>query len=109
MGGMNPAWSHNGRELFYLVRDLQTRDTIGELKVSLIAVDVSTTGAFKAGEPHPLFSGPYAETTPLRSYDVTADGNFMMVRREGAPDEPVMKLNVVLGWAEELKRKAGGR
>lgn len=37
---------------------------------------------------------------------MTADGQFIMWRRlDPPPDEPVATLNVVLGWAEELKAK----
>ena len=36
---------------------------------------------------------------------MTADGQFIMVRVQDPPDEPVATLSVVLGWAEELKAK----
>ncbi len=36
---------------------------------------------------------------------MTADGQFIMVRQQHPPDQPVTTLNVVLGWAEELKAK----
>jgi Tol biopolymer transport system component len=98
-GGTNPVWSRDGRELFYF------RLGGGLLRTQLMAVDVSTTGDFKKGVPRQLFEGPYAVTNPLRSYDVTADGQFIMSRRQLPPDEPVTTLNVVLGWAEELKAK----
>jgi eukaryotic-like serine/threonine-protein kinase len=98
-GGINPAWSRNGRELFYLARGRNNADR------SMMAVDFSTTGEFKAGSPHLLFEGPYFSTTPLRSYDVTPDGQFIMARQQRVPDQPVAKLNVVLGWADELKRR----
>jgi hypothetical protein len=97
--GGNPAWSRNGRELFYVVRKPATPTR------SMMAVDVSTTGDFKASNPRLLFEGPYGRTTPLRSYDVTPDGQFIMRRSQPPPDQPVTTLNVVLGWAEELKRR----
>ena len=71
----------------------------------MFAADVSTTGDFKHSVPRQLFEGPYLNTIPLRSYDVTADGQFIMVRQQPPPDQPVTTLNVVLGWAEELKAK----
>jgi hypothetical protein len=70
-----------------------------------MAVDVSTVGGFKAGAPHLLFEGPYASTSQSRSYDVTTDGRFIMSRRQAPPDEPITKLIVVLGWAQELNRR----
>jgi hypothetical protein len=44
-------------------------------------------------------------STPLRSYDVTADGQFFMAKQQAPPDQRVTKLNVVLGWGDELKRR----
>lgn len=101
-GGVNPAWSRNGRELFYIA---SRPGVSGPATRSMMAVDFSTTGDFKAGTPRVLFEGPYGSTTPLRSYDVGSDGQFIMVRSQNPPDQPVTKLNVVLGWNEELKRR----
>ena len=70
-----------------------------------MAVDVSTTGDFKAGVPHQLFQGPYAFSSPVRSYDVTRDGTFIMARTTRPPDQPVTLLNVALGWASQLKTR----
>jgi serine/threonine protein kinase len=96
-GGMNPAWSRNGREIFYLTTTPGTK--------SMMAVDVSTIGDFKTGPRHVLFEGPYGSTIPVRSYDVAADGRFIMSRNEAPPDEPITRLTVVLGWAQELTRR----
>ena len=71
----------------------------------MMAVDVPTTGELKASAPHVLFEGPYVITVPLRSFDVTPDGEFIMVLSQDPPDQPVTRVNVVLGWAEELKRR----
>ncbi len=99
-GGSSPAWSRNGRELYFLSGD-------GDVK-SMFAVDVSTAGGFQASAPRLLFTGRYSSTTPLRSYDVTPDGQFIMSLRHAPPDEPVTRLNVVLGWAETLKNQVPG-
>jgi Tol biopolymer transport system component len=78
----------------------------GKPEVAMMAVEVSTDGDVKASVPRVLFDGPYFTTTPLRSYDVTADGQFIMTRPQNPLDEqPVTALHVVLGWAEELKTK----
>ena len=102
-GGSSPAWSRNGRELFYLKQQLSSQ------QLAMMAVDVSTSGDFKAGVPHQLFEGPYWGTIPLRSYDVTTDGRFIMSRVQLPADEPITKLTVVLGWAEELKRRVASK
>ncbi len=99
-GGINPAWSRNGRELFFL-----QPPGPGRPELPMMAVAVSTEGAFTASAPRVLFTGPYAISVPLRSYDVTADGQFIMAPRQDPPDEPVATLSVVLGWAEELRAK----
>jgi Tol biopolymer transport system component len=57
-GGTSPAWSRNGRELFYLAPR-----TNGSY--AMMAVDFSTTG--EPSSPRLLFEGPYNNTTPLRS------------------------------------------
>jgi serine/threonine-protein kinase len=101
-GGTNPVWSRNGRELFYLEGDRS--------KSSMMAVDVSLSGEFKAGKPQRLFDATaYPATAPLRSYDVTPDGQFIMSHIQEGPDQPVTKLNIVLGWANELKRRVPSR
>ena len=68
------------------------------------AADVPPTCDFNS-VPRQLFEGPYLATQPLRSYDVTPDGQFIMSRVQFPPDQPVTTLNVVLGSAEELKAK----
>lgn len=97
-GGNNPVWSR--KELFYL-----GRAAAGNM-VSMMAVDVPTSSDFKAGSSYSLFdASSCAASTPLRSYDVTPDGQFIMTRQQRPPDPPVTRLNVVFGWADELKRR----
>jgi Tol biopolymer transport system component/predicted Ser/Thr protein kinase len=99
-GGVNPAWARSGRELFYL-------EPRPSGKLAMMAVDFAAGGAFKPSTPHALFEGDWESTTPLRSYDVTPDGqHFIMFRTEPPPDERVTKLNVVLNWFEELNKRA---
>jgi serine/threonine-protein kinase len=97
-GGTNPVWSRNSPELFYLEGNRS--------KSSMMAVDVSLSGEFNAGKPHRLFDATaYPVTGPLPSYDVTSDGQFIMSHIQEPPDQPVTKLNIVLGWTNELKRR----
>jgi serine/threonine-protein kinase len=98
-GGANPAWSPNGRELFYL--EPSNRPT-------MMAVDISAAGI--PGTPKALFRGAYATTTPVRSYDVTSRGEFIMARpSSGEPiDQRVTKLTVVIGWGAEVNRRVTG-
>lgn len=97
-GGGGPVWAGNGRELFY------HRLENGILK--MMAVEIATEPEFRASLPQQLFEGPYLATTPVKSYDVTSDGQrFLMVRR-GKPRElePVTEMHLILNWTEELKR-----
>ena len=85
-GGSCPVWSRDGRELFVLRGD------------SVMAVDVDTRGVFRSGIPRELFSGPYdLRTPPVRNYDVSPDGRFIMIKRKflsGAPRQ----LLLIDGW-----------
>jgi hypothetical protein len=101
-GGVMAAWARNGRELFY-VRGAREAPT----KQSLMAVDFTPGPVFKAGTPHELFEFTWSNTTPLRSYDVTPDGRSFIGWRPGEqPDQRVTKLDIVLNWTDELKKRA---
>jgi Tol biopolymer transport system component len=88
-GGLNPVWSPDGRQLYYVNGS------------TVMSVAVTTRGhTFDAGEPQELFSGPFETGSP--QFDVAADGTFVMV--EADPDAKPTQIHVVLNWAEELKR-----
>ena len=90
--GFAPAWSRDGRELFY-------RDG-----VRMMAVDIDTTEeALVVGTPHVLFEGRYNPGIAGRGYDVAPDGRFLMVRPI-KPEPPHTQINVVLNWFDELQR-----
>jgi Tol biopolymer transport system component len=95
-GGHSPTWSPDGREIFYMTG------------TTLMAASVSVHGtSLTAGAPVALFSGPF-DTTQNKSFDVFPDGSgFVMV--EVDPDTRPTRLNVVLNWIEELKKKAAER
>ena len=95
-GGSRPAWSRIGRELFY-------RETTSRMMV--VDYEVAADGSFDAGKPRLLFEGAYRATYPLRNYDVSSDGRFVMGSYEDQPEpQPVTQINIVLNWFEELKR-----
>jgi dipeptidyl aminopeptidase/acylaminoacyl peptidase len=92
-GGNEPAWNPNGRELFYRNGD------------KMMAVDVTTELTFSAGKPRLLFERHYlpaASTIP--AYDVSHDGQRFLMVEDGEPETPITQINIVLNWAEELKR-----
>jgi Tol biopolymer transport system component len=88
-GGEAPRWSRDGRELFY-------RDPV---KNQLMAVEMQPGTTLKAGQPKALFAlGDVA-------WDVAPDGRrFLVAQRQG--DAPTAKLQVVVNFFEELRRKA---
>jgi Tol biopolymer transport system component/predicted Ser/Thr protein kinase len=88
-GGTMPRWSHDGRELFYRNGD------------KVMAVDIQTSPAFRAGTPKVLFQGNYAN-----SYDVAPDGKrFLMIKLPASAQSPTDHVTVVLNWFEELRRR----
>ena len=71
-----------------------------------MAVDVSFSPKFSASRPRKLFSQPVRSEVPTRSYDVSTDGRFLIVKPYVEPTEKVTELQVILNWFEELKRLA---
>lgn len=93
-GGAEPLWSRDGRELFYRAGD------------HVMSVMIETGGGFKASKPQIVFEGKYKlETIALvPSYDLAPDGRrFLMMK--SASDASPTRLNLVLGWFEDLKRR----
>ena len=93
-GGIEPAWSPVGNELFY-------RDGS-----HLVAVPVSTDPVLRPGVPLPLFEDRFASSGGDRTnYDVDRDGQRFLMVSLGNVKEPT-ELHLVLNWFEELKRIA---
>ncbi len=87
-GGYRPAWSRDGRELFY-------RGGRGSPKMIVATIEVEPE--FRVIEYKELF-----ETINFRNYDVAPDGRFLMIQE---PREPTsLSVNIVTNWFEELKR-----
>ena len=104
-GGMDPVWRRDGKEIFY------------RNGTRMMAVAVGTQPPFRAGRPQQLWEGDYmfgpssscgikgATTT---SYDVSPDGQRLLMIRETDQKMYATKIVVVLNWVEELKRKMAG-
>jgi Tol biopolymer transport system component len=90
-GGNEPIWVRTG-ELFYRRGD------------AMMVVKITTTPTVSVGKPHSLFERSYARTGAFwQNYAVSPDGQrFLMIKATGR--EVPARLNVVLNWAEELKR-----
>ncbi len=93
-GGMEPVWDRSGRELFYRNGD------------KLMSVSIATRPGFSAGTPRMLFEAQFrGENSDTFSYDVSLDGRRFLMIKESEPVRRPTQLNVVLNWAEELKRR----
>ena len=89
-GGEEPRWSRDGRELFYRDPD----------KNQLMAVDIQTSPAFRAGQTHALFA---LGNVP---WDVAPDGKRFLVVKEAEGSAGELKMQAVVNWFEELRQKA---
>ena len=89
-GGTEPAWSPDGKELFY------------RSATSLMVAPVETGAIPKFGRTQPLFGvGRYAAT--VGRYDVSVKGDRFLFAAPVA-GEASAHLVVVQNWAEELRR-----
>jgi serine/threonine-protein kinase len=94
-GGTQARWSHNGKELFY--RD---NNKMMVVDVSFKTIDSSLT----LSQPRLLFEQLYSfgAGVTLASYDISPDGQgFVMIKEAPSAN----RLNVVLNWFEDLKRR----
>jgi len=94
-GGMEPVWSHSGRELFY-------RNAAGDL----VAATIAPGPSFRIVSERALFSVRAYMVDPLdHAYAVSPDDrSFLFIRIPPSTSSPLV---VVLNWFQELKAKAG--
>jgi serine/threonine-protein kinase len=93
-GGTFPAWSHDGRELFYLKPD-----------GTMVAVAAEATAtSWTPGRATDLFRGRYLmrDGSLGRQYDVAADGRYLMLKEQRNTDRA--HFVVVQNWTSELER-----
>ena len=92
-GGMEPLWSRDGKELYF------------RNAAKMMSVNVTTAPEFKADTARVLFekqfSGP---TIPTGMSGVSPDGQRFLMLETVDGEKPVTEMNIVLNWAEELKR-----
>ena len=97
-GGSQPIWARNGRELYYRSGN------------RMMAVTVTSDATFGATKPSVLFE---TRAYPglgiaLSSYDVTPEGEFLMIEPDEA-DVPPSQINVVLNWIQEVRQRVAAR
>jgi Tol biopolymer transport system component len=95
-GGTRPAWSPDGRELFYI-----------DESMTLVSVPVRTSGPILdyGKSPTPVFDTKYAQPNPSRHYDVSLDGRRFLVLKAGDadPNATPASMIVVQDWLEGLQ------
>jgi serine/threonine-protein kinase len=102
-GGTAPAWSRDGRELFYT-----TTQTFGGQASStrMMVVSIAPASSFVASPPRMLFEGRYGATGGVRPYDVSPDGRrFLMVKQKERAPISASQMILVQNWLEELKAR----
>ena len=103
-GGEAPAWSSDGRLLYFLNTTSPP---------SMMRVAVTTTGDITVGQPATVFAKwQYRLGTPSRSYDVLRDGSFFGVTTTGGGSQAsyrsrnkVQEFHVVLNFLTELRER----
>ncbi|MGH9717638.1 MAG: hypothetical protein ACRD4R_13055, partial [Candidatus Acidiferrales bacterium] len=91
-GGTEPRWRGDGKELYYLAPDDM-----------LMAVDISDSPEFRAGEPKPLFQAPrHLAYVSENHWDVTRDGKRFLF----AAQSTEAPFTVVLNWQAALRPSA---
>jgi len=97
-GGIEPRWSRDESELYYL----QGR--------TMMAVGIETAPEFSFAAAEELFPVPFYVSTSsvINSYDVASDGRFLMIQSaEGASGTTNLRsIVVVQNWISELEERA---
>jgi serine/threonine-protein kinase len=81
LGGTEPAWSRDGRELYYRSGD------------SLMAAAVSLSPAFAVTGRRVLFTGAFLQATNSREYDPAPDGQHFVMVRGGTTQSTLIVLH----------------
>jgi hypothetical protein len=77
-----------------------------------LSAPVTSVSPFRTDTPRVLFESTtfeYDSTVPIRSWDVSPDGRFLLLRYAPSADKPVTSMQIVLNCTEELKRRAPER
>ena len=86
-GGTQPRWNRNGRELFFRSGD------------RMMAVDVETGAAFRAGAARVLFEKASSD------YDVAPDGKRFLMLKPSATAGESTEIHVIVNWFDDLRRR----
>jgi hypothetical protein len=97
-GGYEPLWSRDGRMLFFQNGN------------ELMATEVAAGTPPRFGRPRALYEGRYRRSpngnTP---WSLSPDSQRFLRIQQAQPDPPMNRIDVVLGWGEQVTRMAGGK
>jgi hypothetical protein len=103
--GGRPLWARNGRELFYLASSVERAS-------AMMSVPIETTPAFRYGNATKLFDFKYAMAFPLRTFDVSNDGQRFLVIKEAESErtssQPVNVI-ITLNWLDEIRERLSAK
>ena len=97
-GGTEPVWAPDNRELLY--RGFGSDGGV-------FAAAITSVSPFRVDPPRRLVelnTSDYDSTTPVRSWNVSPDGQRFLASRFERMERPITTLNIVLNWGEELRR-----
>ena len=100
-GGQEPVWGRSGREIFYRHG--------GKIQVAQVE---DAGGSLRVGAPIELFDDPYVRDIGgaaggMANYDVSPDGqHFVMVEEQQHEGASAVRLQLVLNWLEDVKKRA---
>jgi len=92
-GGSSPRWTADGSRIFYQWRD------------QVMVVEVSDSAAFSTSLPKRFVRGVDAGALIGGTWDVADDASYVVALEQ----RPAPRLNLVLGWFEELRERVPGR
>jgi hypothetical protein len=93
VGGYQPLWSADGKEIFYVTAN-----------GAMMAVDVeSREGFFRAETPHQLFQTQLRLQAGFREYDVSADGKKFLIS-DPVADLDDVPITIVMNWRKLLRK-----
>jgi Tol biopolymer transport system component len=98
-GGTEPLWTSSGRELIYRNQH------------RLMSVGVSPGATLSVTKPVQVLDASFlaAATYGPPAYAIAPDGrSFYFIEPKAQPATP-RRINIVLGWVDELERRMGGR
>jgi Tol biopolymer transport system component len=97
-GGFEPLWSRDGRILYFQDGD------------NLMEVDVTPGAPPRFGRPRLLYQGRFRRSANGNTpWSISPDGQRFLRVQQAQPDPPSNRIDVVLGWGDQVSRAAGGK